>query len=126
MIKDASSIPLTANSGTLPNVSGALLNWFQILTFTTIVKTVVNFQLVETTTTQDYQAVIQPFTAQQLMIKPEGQRLWKWFTLHSFTDLILVPDDIATIQGVAYRVMGKWDWKEYGYIEYHLVEDYTS
>ena len=124
-IFSASSIPLSNGQGNLPNVQGAMLEWFQTLSFVQIVKSIVNFQVVETETTTVFQGVRQPFTAQQLLMKPEGQRLWKWETIHSFPDLQLKPDDRIIFGTLKYRVMQKSDWKEYGYIEYHIIEDYT-
>jgi hypothetical protein len=126
MIRNASSIPLSANPGTLPDVSGALADWFQPLTFTQIVKTVVNYQAVETETSTTFMGVRQPFSAQQLLMRPEGQRKWKWETIHAYPDLTLDVDDIITFSGVKYRVMQKSNWAEYGYVEYAIVEDYTE
>lgn len=126
MIHNAKDTLLTANPGTLPNVQDAMADWFQQLSFTTIVKTVVNFEVVETLTTVAFYGVRQPFTAQQLMMKPEGQREWKWETIHAYPDLILRPDDIITFESVSYRVMEKLDWKEYGYVQYNIVQNYTG
>lgn len=126
-IQNGKDISLSANPGTLPNVQDAMLDWFQSLTFTSIVKTVVNFNLVETRTSTTFQGVKQPFTAQQLVLKPEGQRNWKWFTVHAFPSLILAPDEVITFDdGVSYRVKEKLDYKEYGYVEYHLIQDYEA
>lgn len=125
-IFNAKDRPLSANTGTLPDMSGALLNWLQPMTFTLITKTVVNFKVVETPTMVDFQGVWQPFTAQQLMMKPEGQRRWLWFTCHALIGLILKPDEVVTYQGVQYRVMAKLDYKEYNYVEYHLVNDFSG
>ncbi len=125
MIQNASDTPLDENPGTLPNMQSALLSYFQPLTFTQIVKTVENFNLVETLTDFSFLGVRQPFTAQQLVQKPEGQRAWKWETVHSLPNLSLLPDDIIIFKSVSYRVMQKFDWTEYGYIEYHIVENYT-
>lgn len=125
-IFNASSVLLNQNPGTLPNVSRALLNWFQPLNFVTIVKTVVNFAVVETLTTVNFLGVRQPFTPQMLLMKPEGERQWKWETIHALPGLILSPDDIITFLGVNYRVMQKLDWKEYGYVQYDIVQDYTG
>lgn len=125
-IFNASSIPLSQTTGTLPNVQAGMANWFQSITFIQIVKTVVNFKVVETTTSIDFQGVIQPFTAQMLELKPEGQRNWIWKTLHAYPGTLLVPDDEGTIQGQNYRVMQKLNYQEYGYIEYHIVQDYQD
>lgn len=126
ILKNAASIPLDQQSGSLPQVSDALYSWFQNMTFTTIVKTVVNFQVVETPTVLVTMGVKQPFTPEMLLIKPEGQRSWIWSTVHCLPNIELKPDDVITYLNIQYRVMQKLDWHEYGFYEYHLVEDYTG
>lgn len=125
-IQNAADQLLDSNTGTLPNVQGAMANWFQPLSFKQITKSVVNFQNVETTATTRFQGVRQPLSAQKLMMKPEGQRSWRWETIHAYPDLILQPDDIIIFSDRPYRVMEKYDWQEYGYLEYHITQDYTS
>ena len=126
-LHDAADVPLSKNPGTLPNMSDVIGNWFQLLTFDKVIKTIVNFNVVETTTPLMFQGVFQPFTKQKLMMKPEGQRLWKWFMVHAWPTLILNPDDVIIDQsGTQYRVMEKNDLKEYGFVEYDLVQDYTG
>lgn len=109
----------------LPNVFNTLLGYFQNMVFTTVVKTVVNFQEVETPTDTGFLGVWQPFSIEELRMKPEGQRSWKWFMLHADVTLVLKVDDIVTYEGTQYRVMQKNDYLHYGYFEYHLIEDWT-
>lgn len=125
-ISNAKDTLLNQNSGTLPNMSDALLDWFQKMTFTRIVKNIVNFQVVETPTNTDFQGVWQPSSPQALLMKSEGQRQWKWFTVHADPSLHLDPDEIITYLGTQYRVMNKLDYTEYAYIEYELIQDYTG
>lgn len=130
-IFNASSRLLSQNPGTLPDVSGALFNWFQPLTFITFVTTVVNFNAQRVPTEILSSGVIQPFTAQRLMLKPEGERKWKWKLIHALPNVIVEPGDDFTIVDVvngntSFRCMGKKDWKEYGYVEYEAVEDYSE
>lgn len=117
---------LTQNTGTMPDVSGAIQNWFQPMTFTTVVKTVEGFQSIETPTNIDFRGVWQPFSPQQLSMKPEGQRKWKWFTAHSNIGLNLAPDELITYLGTQYRVKDNLDYALDGYFEYHLIEDFTG
>lgn len=124
MIYNAGDIPLDRNPGTLPNMSDALFSLFQPMTFRKISKTQVNFETVEVETGYSTYGVRQPFTPQQLAMKPEGQRAWKWETMHSLPDIELIPDDVIVFNSVRYRVMQKLDWKEYGYIEHHIVQDF--
>ena len=110
----------------LPDVSDALLDWFQNMTFDLITKAITDYDLTETATTISTKGVRQPFSAQQLSIKPEGQRAWKWETLHCLPNVKLNPDDIVVFNGVRYRVMEKLDYSEYGYLEYHIIQDYVK
>lgn len=126
IIVNAKDTLLTQNPGTLPNMSDALFSYFQPMVFTTIVKTVVNFNVVETPTDVNFLGVWQPFSAQQLAMKPIGQRAWSWFMLHASPGLVLVPDEVVNYLGVQYRVMDQSDYRAYGYVEYHLTDDYTG
>lgn len=126
IIKNGANTLLNQNSGTLPDVSGALLNLFQKMTFEKIIKSVKGFQAVEDGTNYAFQGVWQPFTEKQLLLKPEGQRAWSWFWLHSDTSLTLDVDEIVVYCGIQYRVMALKDYSLYGYLEYQLVNDWTG
>lgn len=126
MIANAANVPLNSNPGTLPNVQSAMRNWFQVVTFIRLVKTVVNFVNVQEEIPDSFTGVLQPMTAEQLQVKPEGQRSWKWWTVHAYPDLTLVNGELIVIKGTQFKVMDRWGWSEYGYVEYHLVEDYTE
>lgn len=126
MIFNAKDKKLFANPGTLPDVSGALLSWFQKMLFVKVVKTIVNFQVVETPTRIFFQGVMQAFSEQQLKMKPEGQRAWNWYQLHAELGLVLNPDEVVNYLGNQYRVKSKIDHTQYGFIEYHLILDYTG
>ena len=126
MIKNGKDSLLSLNSGTLPDVSGGMLEWFQKITIGKIVKEVVNYMLQETITTINFYGVWQPMSAKSLEMKPEGQRQWKWITLHCDTSLLLSNDDIITYNDEKYRVMSKQDYSSYGYLEYSLVDNYEA
>lgn len=126
-IKNAKNTPLNfAPAGTVPDVSGAFRDWFQPMAFTQIVKSVVGFEAVETPTVTHFDGFITPFTERQLMLKPEGQRAWTWFELFADPVLRLQVDDVVTYLGVATRVMGLKDYSLFGYMNYHLVQDWTG
>lgn len=126
MIFDAKNVKIGAVPSTLPNMSDTLTSWFQNVTFIRITKSVVDFQVKEVQTPECFYGVRQPFSPQQLQMKPEGQRMWKWETIHATPALILIPDEIIKFENTKYRVSSKTDWKEYGYVEYHIVEDYKT
>lgn len=126
IISNGKDRPLNTDAGTMPDVSGALMDWFQPMVFAIVTKTVSGFQAVETKTDINFQGVLQPMSGRQLMMKPEGQRKWNWFQLHAEPGLTLTPDDVVFYLGVQYRVMSQKDYRLNGYVEYTLVNDYTG
>lgn len=125
-IKNAANTPLNLRTGTVPDVSGAMQDYFQPMTFTPVVKTTSAFQVVETPNPIQFRGTWQPLTERQLMLKPEGQRAWTWFWLHSDPVLTLQVDDVVLWNGKQTRVMSRKDYGLYGYVEYHLVQDWTG
>lgn len=126
MIKSAANTPLNMNPGTLPDVSSALYEWLQNLYLLIVTKTVVNSEVVETYVPISFSGVWQPMGAEQIKLKPEGQRSWQWYTCHTLTGVNLINDQIIKFQDENYRVMSNNHWSQYGYWEYHLVKDYTG
>jgi hypothetical protein len=126
ILGNAKNITLDNQTGTLPNVSDALMGWMQPMTFGVVTKTVVNFQVVETMTEINFQGVMQPLQAEQLMMKPEGQQSWNWQWLHADPSLVLTIDQVINYRGTQYRVMAFKPYDSYGYREYELVQDYTG
>lgn len=125
-ILNASSMLLNQNSGTLPQMSTALLDWFQLMTFIRVSKTLDAFSVKETYTDVDFMGVWQPFKPRDLEMRAEGQRQWDWYMVHALPTLVLIADEIVIYQNARYRVMGQIDYKIYGFIEYHLIRDYTQ
>lgn len=126
IFKNAKDTPLNTNSGTVPDVSGAMMNWFQPITFGIVEKTVENYQVVEDMELISFQGVWQPFSSKRLSMKPEGQQAWSWFWLHTEIALPLETDMVVQYLGVQYRVMSLKNFRLYGYYEYELVEDFTG
>jgi hypothetical protein len=125
-IANACNRPLFEENGTVPDVSGALQDYFQPMVFEPLVKTAVGFQAVENATPINFRGTIQPFNQRQLMLKPEGERAWTWFTLHSDPVLTLQVDDVVKYLGKQTRVMGRKNFSLYGYVEYEIVQDWTG
>lgn len=126
MIVNGKDKPLNLASSALPNVSPALSNLLQPVILTKVAKQNIDGVVQMIYTPISTRAVRQPFSAQELAIKPEGERAWRWETVHATADLILKPDDRIMWSGILFRVMKKSDYAEYGYVQYDIVEDYTS
>lgn len=124
MISNAKDTSLTANPGTLPNMQAALLDYFLPMTFTVVTKSVVDHESVEARVQTATRGVWQPLSPQKVMMKPEGQRKWKWQQIHATLDLVLEVDSVIERNGEKFRVMDRLDYREYGYVEYHVQGDY--
>lgn len=125
-IQNGKNTPLNTNSGTVPNVNGAMLQWFQPMIFTAVTKIVVGGEVIETGTPINFRGVIQPLSNRDLLIKPEGERAWTWYMLHADPSLSLNVDDVVNYLGQQTRVMARKDYRLYGYMYYELIQDYTG
>lgn len=110
----------------LPNLSNPITKWFQDISFVYVSKSIVNFEVVEIETVKSFVGVVQNLDSKQLQIKPEAQRSWSWKMIHCLPDLVLDVDDIIIYKDDRYRVMNIRDFKEYGYLEYHIVKDFIN
>lgn len=125
-IGNAKNTPLNVQTGTIPNVGGAMLDWFQPMVFTRVLKTTTGFQVIETALPISFRGVIQPLSGRKLMLKPEGQRAWNWQWLHADPSLSLDVDEVVNYLGVQTRIMSRKDYQIYGYVEYEIVQDWEG
>jgi len=124
MITNAGNTTLNQAHSNLPNLSMTITKWFISIDFVRITKTTVDFETVETESSESFQGVVQNLDSKQLQIYPEAQRAWGWKMIHALPSLIMNVDDRMIFDSIKYRVMNIRDYKEYGYMEYHIVEDY--
>jgi hypothetical protein len=130
-ILNGANIPLTFQQGTVPNMTEALTDWLQKMSFTQVVKTGVGFEVLETPTTTTFWGVIMPFSVRQLQLLPEGQRAWTWYNIYTQYCLTLQVDDVIQIIGINLalknaRVMSRENFSQYSYVHYTLVEDWIN
>lgn len=129
-----------------PDVSDALWGLVDTIVFRKIVKSVVGGRVVETegqepgfggggfgvggfdTTDANggyFEGSLQPMPIQRVRMMPEGERLWKYWTL--WTRFQLDPDEVVIDgDGRRFRVMGISDWIGGGYRAYDLVENFAQ
>lgn len=125
-IQNASDTLLSANPGSLPDLSSGILDWFQSVQYIKVTKVVVNYEIVELLNQYAFQGVCQPLSPTKIQMKKEGQRNWEWMQIHALPTLILVNDDIIYIENTRYRIEDNLNYSKYGYVEYHAVNDYQD
>jgi hypothetical protein len=108
----------------MPNLSNAVRRFEDTIQFQIVSKTVDDFGIDETSAVKPplfFEGQLQPLHPRELMVKPEGQRQYKWWTL--FTDLKLENDWIVKDEGgITYRVMSVTDWRAADFRTYQLIE----
>ena len=124
MIENACNKKLGELSSGLPDVGASIQELLQPVKASYVQKQQIAGYTQEVLIEVDTKASIQP-NLQPLKMLPEGQRKWRYFTVYALSNLDLQPDEIFTIKGINYRILGKTDWKEYGFISYECIEDYN-
>lgn len=108
----------------IPNLSNVIRRFEQSMQFQLVNKAVVDGDVVETSQAPVmlwFEGTVLPMHQRELVIKPEGQRKFKWWVL--YTDLDLVVDSIIKDQsGLTYRVMSSTDWGQSNYFAYEIME----
>jgi hypothetical protein len=125
-LHNAADVPLSSNPGTLPNVADDVMHWFQLLVFEHVTKTIVNFQVVETTTPVNFFGFVATEPKRVLRMQPNGQRAWKVKIVWTVPTVILSPDDVVIYESTQYRIGATIDYKQYGIVGYEMLQDYTG
>lgn len=108
---------------TFPNVAEALADWDLSVQFAIVKKTPVDFEAEETNVDIiTFRVVLEPIKPRELLVKPEGQRKWKWYTLWSGVEL-QIDDIVQDPRGAQYRVMAQSDWSQAGYFQYEITQE---
>ena len=111
----------------LPKLSNVIRAYMQPLTFGLITKEIIDYKEVEVTKIIKTKGVRQPIEPGELLnIAGQGQRSWKWESLHLLPSVNMKPDDIVIFNKVKYRIKEKYDCSEYGYIEYIIAQTFED
>ena len=108
----------------MPSMRSAVSRHEETLGFEIVKKTVVDHELIETSkfpVAVYFEGTLLPMNPRELLIKTEGERKFKWWTL--FTDFELPVDTVVKDEnGLEYRVMASSDWRDAGFSQYQLIE----
>ena len=100
----------------------AFADWDLGITLRVVTKDIVDGQIEEDEKADVcFQGVLQPIPPQKLLVKPEGQRGWRWWMLHT-TQYLDLDMQIIDEHGKLFRVMNSSDWQNAGYYAYELTE----
>jgi len=119
---------MISNPNGMPQMSAAFAGWTQKISLVIVTQTVVDDGIVVPTETQiTFQGTIQPLSAEEIQLKPEGQRAFQWLDIHCMGKIsILKKDDRIIYNGQRYKVMGFKDYSLNNYTEYNAIADYQD
>ncbi len=103
---------------TMPNV----WDWTTPVQFKLLTTTIADFEVTEVPLNDvTFDGVLEPLSPRKLLVKPENQRQWKWWTI--WTTFQMKPGQvIADPEGIQYRIMSVSDWRNGGHLEYEAVQ----
>jgi hypothetical protein len=125
-IQSAGKLTLQQQLSQVPNQEAVIKGWFRTLVIGFITTKWKDGESKELTATVTVMGHLQPSEPEKLEIDMTGDRSWRFYYLYVDRSLDLDPDDRAIIDGLPYRIIGKKDWKESGFIRYRCHEDYTD
>lgn len=127
MIQNGNKILLNNTNSALPNMSNTIMSWFLNISFEVVTRTLDGADWVETVTqTINTKGVVQPPRDEDLKIFPEGTWSWQWLMVHCLPEVELSTNQYIKYDGITYKVMGKKDWRKYGYVRYMLAEAFQA
>lgn len=110
----------------LPDVSGAVIQFFQPVTVGIIKATQVNGRT--QTIVENYIDTrgVRIATDNKLVISKTGERFWAREEVYFLSEILLKSDDLFLFNNIQYRVLAIEAWTEYGYNKYSVVQDFTK
>ncbi len=108
----------------MPNMVSTLSGFNVSARFVLVKKEIDDGDIVESSKVRPplyFQGNMMPIHPKDLLVKPEGERRFKWWTMHTTLQL-QVDDEIKDKDGLIYRVMNSSDWSQSGYYTYHIVQ----
>ena len=107
-----------------PNMSAALWGVQSANQYKIVSRTPVDFESQETFDLPvTFAGSMQPMPDQKLLVKPEGERSWKWYQLWTRQKLNVGDVVVAgTPDFRTYQVMKLADWSKGAYFQYQLTE----
>lgn len=110
----------------MPQMSGTLSGWEVPLTLIRVIQGVNEGELTTTEQTFNFKGVLQPLRTEELLLKPEGQRSWSYYWIHTKSTLDFKTADKIIYQNKKYKVTAIKDYDLNGFRELEVILDYES
>ncbi len=109
-----------------PQISAAFSGWGSAILLVKISQQIIDGLVQEIAHQIPFHGIVQPLSAKQIALKPEGERAWAWLQIHiqASSPVKLDVNDRIMVDCRKYKVMGRLDYSANNYIELHCVEDF--
>lgn len=112
-------------NGVLPDVSSTLTGWEIDMYAIYVKQEMIDGEIINQDIKQKIIGTLQPLKAEEVNLKPEGQRAWQWYDIHVKSSYpILRVEQKIKVGDIEYKIMAVKDYTLYGYVEYHVVRNY--
>ena len=110
---------------TMPRISSAMRGWGGTITLIRITQEIIAGFPKDMEYPYSFKGIVQPLKPEQIALKPEGMRSWKWYMVHWYSNQChLKTGDKIIYNNDKYKVMGIFDYSANGYVQYDIVEDF--
>lgn len=125
-IINGKDLPFGQSASGLPDVSSAVINYFQPVTVGIISSIQVNGRT--QTIVEKYISTqgVRIATNNKTVISKTGERFWSHEDVYFVSEILLKTDDLFLFNKTQYRVLEIEGWPEYGYNKYTVLQDYTK
>ena len=125
-IINGKDLPFGQSLACLPNVSAAVIDYFQPVTVGIISATQVNGRTHTIVNQYINTQGVRIATNNKLVITKTGERFFAQEEVYFLSEILLKPDDLFLFNTLQYRVLAVEAWPEYGYNKYLVIQDYTK
>ena len=111
-----------------PQISSAFSGWESTIILVRISQQIIDGLVQDIAQQIQFRGVVQPLSAKQIALKPEGERAWAWLQIHIKADspMKLDVNDRIMYNCRKYKVMAQLDWSANNFVELHCVEDFQN
>lgn len=108
----------------MPQVADTFTGWEVPLTLVKITQSIVEGDVVTTETPINFMGVIQPLRMEDLLTKPDGQRSWNYYWIHTKSELPFQTADKIVFKDVRYKITAIKDYGLNGFKELEVILDF--
>lgn len=111
----------------MPQMGAAFAGWTSRITLSKITEVIKDGLVSSVSEEICFNGVIQPLSAEKILLKPEGQRSFQWLQIHCFaTKNNLATNDRIVYNGRKFKIMAEYDYSLDNFIEYHAIQDFED